>query len=389
MEHLLLVKTGEIFLKGLNRPVFEKKLMDNIKNALNDMGTFNIRKEQGRIYIEILDSIHDEKAVAKRVTNVFGIVAVVFALRINADLEEIMRTALDISKKAVERHGYRTFKVETNRPNKAFSPDSMEVSRKTGEYVLDNNPALKVDVHQPELTIRVEIRDKAYLYYEIIRGRGGMPVGSSGKGLLLLSGGIDSPVAGYMMAKRGMSVDAVHFHSHPYTTEKSREKVITLAKKMKPYTGSMRLCIVNFTKAQLEIYEKCPHGQLTVIMRRLMMKIAREIARSSGTLALITGEALGQVASQTLESIVVTDQAVEMPIFRPLLGMDKIEVIRIAEDIGTYDTSILPYEDCCTVFVARHPETRPRLDKILKSEENIDMDRMVEECLSDLEFLEI
>lgn len=389
MDRLLLIKTGEIFLKGLNRPAFERQLMDNIRQALYRLGSFDIFKGSGRIFVRVLETELEEKEIARKISRVFGITTVVFAYRLDLDIDQICTLALKLSEKAVEEYRHKTFKIITTRPNKSFPLSSMEVSDIVGDYVRRNNSSLQVNIHSPDCSIRIELRDRAYLYFEEIKGHGGVPVGTSGKGLLLLSGGIDSPVAGYLMAKRGMRIDAVHFYSYPYTTEKSLDKVKSLANILKLYTGTIKLHVVHFTRLQTQIYENCPHSRLTILLRRAMMTVAQEIAERTGAQALITGEALGQVASQTLESIAVTNQAVSLPVFRPLIGMDKIEVIRLAESIGTYETSILPYHDCCTVFVAKHPETKPKLEKILLSEQAIDRNAMVRDCLESMETWEM
>lgn len=388
MKKVLLIKYGEIMLKGLNRPVFEKQLERNIKKILTGEFEFEVYKEHGRFFVEINGDDSIQKKAAVKITKVFGIVSVSFTYCLELDKEKILDAAVLLSKDAAD-NGYKTFKVETRRPNKLFPYESMKFSALAGERILENEKRLKVDVHKPQFTIHVEIRKSAYVYYESLKAGGGIPVGSSGKGLILLSGGIDSPVAAYMMAKRGLALDAIYFHSHPYTTEMAKEKVITLTKKLTLYCGNIRLYVVNFTNAQLAIYDNCPHAQLTIIMRRVMMKIAQRLAEKLYAKALVTGESLGQVASQTLESLAVTNESVSLPVFRPLIGMDKYEVINIAQNIDTFETSILPYEDCCTVFVAKHPETKPRLDRIMESEKRIDIDALINECMSDIEIIEV
>lgn len=377
MEYMLLIKYGEIMLKGQNRPYFESQLIRNIRFILKQLCEFKLIKTHGRIFINIEKSQFSEEEIAKKVSNVFGIVSVCLVKEINSNLDEISKELESEARKAYSE-GFKTFKIETKRSDKTFRPNSMEVSKILGGVVLDILPEFSVNVRTPEVIFYVEIRKMSYIYYKQIRGNGGMPVGSAGKGVLLLSGGIDSPVAGYMALKRGLKLEGCYFHSHPYTTEQAKEKVIDLAKKLSIYNNGFKLHIVNFTNIQLEIYEKCPHAQLTIIMRRVMMMIAEKIAEKSNGKALITGESLGQVASQTIESLTVTNMAVDMIVLRPLIGMDKIDVIKIAEKIDTYETSILPYEDCCTIFVAKHPETKPRIDKILLSEENISINDMVE-----------
>jgi len=388
MEIVLLVKYGEIMLKGLNRPYFESQLINNIRKKLDGLCEFKLKKTHGRIFIEDIKSDASYEELSLKICEVFGIISVSIAYKIESDFELINETALNVSKKAYEE-GNRTFKVDTKRANKSFRPNSMEVSKLIGGNIFESFEDFIVDVRKPQITIKIEIRENTYVYYKEIKGQGGMPVGSAGKGILLLSGGIDSPVAGYMMAKRGLKLEACYFHSHPYTTEQAKEKVIDLAKKLAIYNNGMKVHIINFTTTQLAIYEKCPHAQLTIIMRRVMMRVAQQLAFKKNAKALVTGESLGQVASQTLESLFVTNSSVDMVVFRPLIGMDKIEVINIAKKIDTFDTSILPYEDCCTIFVAKHPETKPRIDSILKSEENIDIDKMVEECMSDYETVEL
>ena len=388
MKKILLIKYGEIMLKGLNRPFFEKQLERNIRKILSGVFNYEISKEHGRFFVEITGGDSDRRKAADKIAKVFGIVSISFAKKLGLEAEDIYAAAIEFSREAIAK-GSKSFKVETRRPNKMFPFDSMKFSAMTGEQVLNALPELKVDVHKPEFTVHIEIRKSAYVYYESIKAGGGIPVGSSGRGLILLSGGIDSPVAAYMMAKRGLQLDAIYFHSHPYTTEMAKEKVIDLAKKLSLYCGNIRLHVINFTNAQLAIYDNCPYAQLTIIMRRVMMIISERLAAVTGAKALVTGESLGQVASQTLESLGVTNSSVSLPVFRPLIGMDKYEVINIAKDIDTFETSILPYEDCCTVFVAKHPVTRPRLDRIQKSEKNIDIPALVDECMSDIEIIEV
>ncbi len=388
MKRILLIKYGEIMLKGLNRPFFEKQLERNIKKILTGEFQFEITKEHGRFFVEIIGDEPDRRKAADKISKVFGIVSISFAYKLGLETKDIYKAAIGCSEEAMSK-GFKTFKVETRRPNKMFPYDSMKFSAMTGEQILLALSGLTVDVHKPEFTVHIEIRRNAYVYFESIKAGGGIPVGSSGRGLILLSGGIDSPVAAYMMAKRGLQLDAIYFHSHPYTTEMAKEKVIDLTKKLSLYCGNIRLHVINFTNAQLAIYDNCPHSQLTIIMRRVMMIIAERLAGKTGAKALVTGESLGQVASQTLESLGVTNSAVALPVFRPLIGMDKYEVINIAKDIDTFETSILPYEDCCTVFVAKHPETRPRLERILESEKALEIEALIEECLSDIEIVEV
>jgi len=294
------------------------------------------------------------------------------------------------SKQIYEKSPFSTFRVTTKRADKDFPTQSTEVSSKAGAVILSVLPDIKVDLFHPGINFNIEIRKKhIYVYHEEYKAHGGIPVGTSGKALLMLSGGIDSPIAGYMMAKRGLQLEAVYFHSAPYTSEKAKEKVIDLAKIIKPYTQLNRLHVVHFTKPQMEIYEKCPHNELTIIMRRVMMYVANEIARMSNCKGIITGESLAQVASQTIESLTVTDHAADFLVLRPLIGMDKAEIVDMARKIGTFETSIEPYEDCCTIFVAKHPKTRPVLDRILQSEKVLDIDKIVEHCILNLEVVRI
>ncbi|NSW92235.1 MAG: tRNA 4-thiouridine(8) synthase ThiI [Firmicutes bacterium] len=389
MKKVILVRYGEIMLKGLNRSSFENKLISNIKRALYTLGKAKIEKSQGRIYVEPEDEKFDVEKAMEKLSRVFGIVSISPALCVNNDFEEIKKCALYITKEALAKGIGTTFKVETKRGNKKFHMDSPEINRELGGYLLSELPLLRVDVNNPSFIVSVEVREFTYVYTELITGYGGLPVGTNGKAMLLLSGGIDSPVAGWMMTKRGVEIDAVHFYSYPYTSERSKEKVIELAKILSLYCYDINLHIVPFTHVQLEIAEKCPHDQMTIIMRRIMMMISEKLAESTGSLALITGESMGQVASQTIQSLAVTNAAVSMPVFRPLIGMDKNEVIDIARKIKTYNTSILPYEDCCTVFVAKHPETKPRLEKILLSESKLDIDKLIKEALEGIETIKI
>lgn len=388
MEKVILIRYGEIHLKGQNRPYFERKLLDNIKKALIDVPDVKVIRSQGRFYVE---DYTDENAVIQALTRVFGIVSISPAYKIEKDFEVLVK----YSKRIIEgllpglQKEELTFKVESRRADKRFPMNSMEISRELGARLLKAFPQLKVDVHKPEVLLNVEMREFCYLYHQSIPCAGGMPAGTNGKAALLLSGGIDSPVAGWMIAKRGVELIAVHYHSFPYTSDRSKEKVIDLARILTRYTGSMRLHIVPFTKIQQELYENCPDEQLTILMRRFMMKIAEEVAKREGAAALITGESIGQVASQTLEGLVVTNDAVSMPVFRPLIGFDKIDIMNLAQSIGSYETSILPYEDCCTVFTPRHPVIHPKLERILRSETLVNGDELIKEALDNIELIEL
>lgn len=390
MKKVILVRYGEIILKGLNRPVFEDKLMANIKKSLHGFGKIDVMRSQARIYIEPQEDSFDFNEAVQRLVKVFGIVSVSIVQKIKTDFEEIKKLSLDMVMERVdglahETNGSISFKVEAKRGDKHFPMKSPEICAELGGYLLDNIPQLRVDVHNPDFILYVEVRESSYVYCDIISSNGGLPIGTNGKAALLLSGGIDSPVAGWMMAKRGMELEAVHFYSYPYTSERAKDKVIDLTRILARYCYRIKLHIVPFTELQLEINDKCPEELLTIIMRRVMMKIAERIAVRNGALALITGESLGQVASQTLHALAVTNAVVKMPVFRPLIGMDKNEVIEIARKIETFETSILPYEDCCTVFVAKHPKTRPVSAEVEKCEEVLQIEEMIEKAINDTE----
>jgi len=389
MKKVILVRYGEIILKGLNRSVFEDKLVGNIKKALYGLGKIDVIKSQARIFVEPDSEDYDFETAMDRLVKVFGIVSISPVWKIPSDFEEIKKYSLMMAADLVDRKKASTFKVETKRGNKRFPMESPEVNMELGAHILENIPALKVDVHNPSFILYVEIRENTYIYSEIVPANGGLPVGTNGKAVLLLSGGIDSPVAGWMMAKRGVEIEAVHFHSYPYTSERAKEKVVELTRILSTYCFEINLHVVPFTEIQLEINEKCPQDQLTIIMRRFMMKISERIAESVGALALVTGESIGQVASQTMQSLGVTNAAVSMPVFRPLIGMDKNEVIEIARRINTFETSILPYEDCCTLFVAKHPKTKPQLEKILLSESRLQVEELINRAVESTEVLRI
>jgi thiamine biosynthesis protein ThiI len=387
MYKAFLIKYGEIGLKGKNRHLFEDALVQQMKYALKPVtGEFVITKEQGRIYIEAM-SDYDYEEVVERLSKVFGIVGICPMQQLPDEGFAQMTAAVLQHLKVRCPKQNQTFKVNARRARKNYPLTSMEINAKLGEQILAACPAMKVDVHQPDLMIHIEIRKQINLYTEEIKGLGGMPVGTNGKAMLLLSGGIDSPVAGYMIAKRGVKIDAIYFHAPPYTSERAKQKVVDLAQIVASYAGPVYLKVINFTEIQLAIYDKCPHEQLTIIMRRYMMKIAEHFARETKSLALITGESVGQVASQTMQSLAATDEVCQMPVFRPLIGFDKHEIISVAEEIGTYATSILPYEDCCTIFVAKHPVTKPNLTYIHRSEEKLgeEMAQLVQKAIDDVE----
>jgi len=387
MKQIILLKLGEIVLKGLNRRSFEKRLMKNVRNSLKHLGEFDMKIAQSTIYITPGINLDIDKAV-DLLQKIFGIASVVRAYETEKNLESVKQLISSVF--STELSKAKTFKCAAKRSDKQFPMKSPEICALAGEYILDNFPNLTVNVENPDVIVNIEIRDYgAYVHTGKVQGAGGMPVGSNGKATLLLSGGIDSPVAGYMTAKRGVELNAVHFYSHPYTSERAKDKVVELAKIISQYTGPFNLYIVHFTKPQLEIYEKCPDDELTVIMRRVMMKITEKIAQDTKSIALVTGESIGQVASQTLESLGVTDAATQLPVIRPLIGMDKEEIVTIAHKIGTFKTSILPYEDCCTVFVPKHPKTKPKLNDILESEKLLDINNIIEECTNNLETIYI
>lgn len=390
MYRAFLIKYAEIGIKGKNRYMFEDALKAQIIRSLKDVeGDFHVLKEQGRIYVEAQSEFDYDEAVS-RLKNVFGISAFCPVVIIpDTKWESVTKAVGDYIEKAYDEKNF-TFKVFAKRGDKNYDMQSPEICVEMGSYLLGRFPELKVDVHNPQVKVNVEIRKMAYVYSQEIKGPGGMPVGTNGKAMLLLSGGIDSPVAGYMIAKRGVNIEAVYFHAPPYTSERAKQKVVDLAKKVAEYSGPIKLHIVDFTEIQLYIYDKCPHEELTIIMRRYMMRIAQKIANENNCMGLITGESIGQVASQTMQSLMSTDEVCDIPVFRPVIGFDKQEIVDVAEKIGTYETSILPFEDCCTIFVAKHPVTRPNLKVIRASEGNLSekIDEMVARALSSREIID-
>ena len=378
MRKVLLVRFGEVYLKGLNRSSFLKILTDNVKKAVKETGA-SVWLADSRIYVADFEDMDD---IVSRVTKVFGLYSVSPAYELDKDFDQIAAACVELAKDLTG-----TFKVMARRSDKKYPITSQELNERIGGMILDANPNLKVDVHKPEHKVSIEVRDHAYVYIGEIMAAGGLPMGTGGKAALLLSGGIDSPVAGYQLMRRGVRMCAIHFMSPPYTGELARDKVLSLAKILCQYCGGMRIYMVPFTKVQLEIHEKCPEELGTLITRRFMMRIACKIAKDFGAQALITGESLGQVASQTMEALGCTDELADIPVFRPLIGLDKIEIIRIAEKIGTYETSILPYEDCCTVFTPRHPLTHPKRANMPKAEAKLDVDALVDEAVANTEFI--
>lgn len=375
MKKVLLLKFGELFLKGKNKREFEKLLMENIKRKLSSF-SFNLEQVVGRIIISDYDEM-EENLIVKNITTVFGLVGVSKATMVNSTLEEICDFVSNIKIDG-------TFRVNVKRADKKFPLTSVELERKLGEVILNNNKNAKVDLHNPEYNINVEVRfnNETFIYYETIKCDGGLPLGSGGKALLLLSGGIDSPVAGYLMAKRGLKIEAVHFHSYPYTSEQAKEKVITLAKELSLYCDEIKLHIVSFTKIQEQIHMNCDSEYMITIMRRIMMRIAEKLCEQNELGAIVTGESLGQVASQTMQSINVTNSVVSLPVFRPLIAFDKEDIVEIAKKIGTFETSILPYEDCCTVFLPKYPVIKPTIKKAEYQEKFLQIDELVREALN-------
>lgn len=382
MKELIMVKYGEIALKGINKKVFEDMLQSNIKRRLKKKGQFGYERMQSTIYIEPLDDDSDVDSAVDALKKVFGIGAIQKCAVFPKDIESVKAHLGEYLADALD--GAATFKIEAKRADKTFPLTSPEIQQQLGDAVLDAFPNIGVDVHNPDVTVRLEIRDNgAYLSAKRITGAGGMPVGSSGKALLMLSGGIDSPAAGYMMAKRGLVVDCIHYISPPYTSERALTKVRKLCEEMTEYCGDIMFYCVPFTEIQEAIRDHCPEEYFTVIMRRLMVKIANRVCKKDGYGAIITGESLAQVASQTLQALGCTNTAAEYPVFRPLIGMDKIEITDISRRIGTFETSILPYEDCCTVFSPKHPRTKPRLQDVLEAEAAWDFEPMIEKAVAE------
>ena len=386
-RNILIVRAGEVALKGMNKPYFERMLVDRIKanlKKISEVGKdkdIDIYRHEGLIYVKA-DKALDIDEIIQETVKVFGVASVSKAVEAESDLDAIGAEAVRYMKALIEERGIKTFKVEAKRADKNFPVKSPEIGRIIGAKVLVGCKVLKVDVHDPDVLLKVDVRhDVSYIYDSKVNGLGGLPLGTNGKGMTLLSGGIDSPVATWMMAKRGMMIEAVHYHSYPYTSERAREKVIELAQIVSQYTGRFKMHVINLLPIQEEIVKNCPEEETTIHVRRFMMRIAEKLAKEAECQALITGEDLGQVASQTAEALVVTDSVVSMPVFRPLIGMDKIEIMDRAQEIGTYEKSIEPYEDCCTVFLPKHPATKPRLEKILESESRLDIEALVNNAI--------
>lgn len=386
MKKLVLVRYGEIILKGYNRPVFEDALVTNIRKAIENEGEVKISKAQATIYIEPMENDNQVEGIVECLKKVFGIVSIVVAYKteksIDAAVAEVKESFDDVLKSA------KTFKVEAKRADKKFPLKSPEICAEVGGRLLASYHNLKVDVKNPDVVIHVEMREGfCYVHTGREKGIGGMPTGTNGRAMLLLSGGIDSPVAGYMIAKRGVKLEAIHFFSYPYTSDRAKDKVMKLAEIIGKYMGGIKVHVVPFTEIQLEIRDKCPEEHLTLVMRRFMMEISQRIAEKRGCQALITGESIGQVASQTMGALQVTDDAVSMPVFRPLIGMDKEEIVEISRKIDTFETSILPYEDCCTVFTPRHPSTKPKIEKVIASQNLLECERLIQEAVDGTEIV--
>ena len=387
MERVISVSLGEVVLKGKNRKHFENKLIGQIKSAIKDIGFRAVYKDMGKVYIACDYENFDE--IIKRVEHVFGIVYISPCIKVSRDQESIEEAVKQIVNETLEKHPeYKTFKGHTKRADKNYPMKSNDVNQIIGGTVLKNF-SLKVDVHNPDFYVYCDIKKDAYLYTERFKAHGGLPLGTNGKGLLLLSGGIDSPVAGFLMAKRGVAIDALHFHSYPFTSERAEEKMFKLAQILSSYTGDMNIYSVNLLNIQKEINKNCPEDEMTIISRRFMMRIAEHLSNKFGYKSIITGENLGQVASQTIDGLTVTNAIPNRPVFRPLIGMDKVNIIDWAKKIGTYETSILPFEDCCTVFLPKHPSLRPRLEDIEKSENPLEIDYLVNDAISNMMIIKI
>ena len=388
-EKIFIVRCGEVALKGMNKPYFERILVERIRKNLKNIKCSKVSRKEGLIFVRTpLES--DTKEVIAEISKVFGVSSVSPAFEVESNLDAIGLKAVEFMNSMIENESVKTFKVEAKRADKNFPIKSPEIAARVGACVLKGCKVLKVDVHNPDCHLFIDLRvDKTYIYTEKINGLGGLPLGTNGRGMVLLSGGIDSPVAAWMMAKRGMVIDAVHFHSYPYTSPRAQQKVEELAEIISSYCGKINMTVINLLPIQEEIVNNCPEDETTILVRRFMMRIAEKIALKQKDLMLITGENLGQVASQTAEALVVTDQSVELPVMRPLIGMDKVEIMDMAKKIGTYEKSIEPYEDCCTVFLPKHPVTKPRLEKILNSESKLDVDRLVDMAVNSAEQVEI
>lgn len=388
-QNIYIVRCGEVALKGMNKPYFEKTLVERIRKKLKDMDGVEVSRREGLIFIRS-DKKHDAESIVKNVSRVFGVASISPAVEAESELNKIGEASVEFMKKQIEERGVKTFKVEAKRADKEFPIKSPEIARIIGAKILTGCKVLKVDVHNPECRLFIDLRkDRTYIYDEKVSGFGGLPLGTNGKGMVLLSGGIDSPVAAWMMAKRGMLLEAVHFHSYPYTSPRAQQKVEELAGIVASYSGRMRMHVINLLPIQEQIVMNCPEEETTILVRRFMMRIAEKIALKNKCMMLITGENLGQVASQTAEALVVTDACVSMPVMRPLIAMDKVDIMEKANEIGTYEKSIEPYEDCCTVFLPKHPITKPKLARIELSENRLDVEKLVADAIEKEETITI
>lgn len=388
-QNIFIVRCGEVALKGMNKPYFEKMLVNRIRKLLKKFDNVETYRHEGLIFVRA-DKKHEQEKIIGEISKVFGVASISPALECESELNAIGAAAVELAMKLIEEKGIKTFKVSAKRADKNFPVKSPEIARIIGAKVLVGCKVLKVDVHNPDAEIFVDLRrDVSYVFEQKITGFGGLPLGTNGKGMILMSGGIDSPVAAWMMAKRGMLIEAIHFHSYPYTSQRAQEKVEDLAKIVATYVGRYKMHVINLLPIQEAIVSNCPEDETTILVRRFMMRLAERVAQESGCQMLITGENLGQVASQTAEALCVTDATVQMPVMRPLIAMDKIDIMDKAKEIGTYETSIMPYEDCCTVFLPKHPVTKPRLERILESESKLDVEALVEAAIAKQEIIDI
>lgn len=388
-RNTFIVRCGEVALKGLNKPYFERMLVDRIKRSLKKYSGVEVKRNEGLIFVRAPKEL-DSDLIVGDISRVFGVASISPAVETESDMEEIGNAAVEYMLALIEKKGVKTFKVDAKRADKNFPVKSPDIAKTIGAKVLIGCKVLKVDVHNPDCLLFVDVRKgKSYIYEQKISGFGGLPLGTNGKGMILLSGGIDSPVAAWMMAKRGMLIEAVHFHSYPYTSERAQEKVEDLARIVAGYCGRFKMHVINLLPIQEMIVQNCPEEETTILVRRFMMRIAEKVAQATDCCMLITGENLGQVASQTAEALVVTDQSVQMPVMRPLIAMDKVDIMDMARTIGTFETSILPYEDCCTVFLPKHPTTKPKLAKILDSESRLDVEKLIDDAVASKETVTI
>lgn len=388
-KNTFIVRCGEVALKGLNKPYFERMLVERIRRVLKKYNGIEVKRNEGLIFVKSPKD-QDSDLIVKEISRVFGVASISPAIEVPSDMEEIGKAAVAYMLDLIEKKGVKTFKVDAKRADKSFPIKSPDIAKTIGAKILIGCKVLKVDVHHPEALLFVDVRrDKSYIYEQKISGFGGLPLGTNGKGLVLLSGGIDSPVAAWMIAKRGMLIEAIHYHSYPYTSQRAQEKVEDLAKIIAGYCGRFKLHVINLLPIQEQIVEHCPEEETTILVRRFMMKIAEKVAHETDCGMLITGENLGQVASQTAEALIVTDHSVQIPVLRPLIALDKVDIMDIARNIGSYETSILPYEDCCTVFLPKHPTTKPKLARILQSESVLDVEGLVADAVASMETITI